>query len=105
MNRYYCVKCAEELDKNFLAQMSCAVCGKHLYRDEAKYVMSSKFFGGEAMPITERLVCASCHNVVKDRMHYSSAVENTKSMQKAAKAIIRKSVIRGMFAAKNTPRV
>ncbi|MGC8648353.1 MAG: hypothetical protein ACP5SJ_02535 [Candidatus Micrarchaeia archaeon] len=103
MNRYYCVKCAEELDRNFLAKMTCAVCGKHLGREEVKYVMSSKFFGGEAMPIADRLVCAACHESVEEKVRNRSTPEKARNVQRI-KTAIRKSIMQSVLRVGNTPR-
>jgi hypothetical protein len=43
------------------AVYNCAMCGKALGRGFVKFVLPSKAFGIEIMPLDQRVVCASCH--------------------------------------------
>lgn len=63
-NSSYCVKCAEELDRNYLAKNVCSVCTKLLERDEVKFVMPSRMYSAyffDRLPIEHRLMCVRCY--------------------------------------------
>jgi|GEM_PF-4409316 len=94
MSRYYCVKCAEALDRDFLARTTCAICGRHLGKDDVKFVMSSKFFGSEGMPLIDRLVCTSCHPKIAERMRSGSGSMKNHS---AIKNAVRKSIVHSLM--------
>lgn len=60
----YCVKCAEQLDSQYLKRNICSVCVKLLDREEIKFVMPSRMYSGyffDRLPMENRLMCASCY--------------------------------------------
>lgn len=61
---YFCVKCAERVDKEYLIKHSCSVCTRLIKGDEVKFVMPSKIYGADSLPLSDRLVCAECYKVV-----------------------------------------
>ncbi|MEM3227809.1 MAG: hypothetical protein QXR58_02495 [Candidatus Micrarchaeaceae archaeon] len=95
MSRYYCVKCAEALDRDYLARTTCAICGKHLSKSDVKFVMSSKFFGSSGMPLIDRLVCAECHPMIMERMRS----RQNAGREYTVKAAVRKSIARSFMHA------
>ena len=58
---YYCVRCAEELDRQYLAAHTCSVCSKMLSRSEGKFVMPSTIYNEYSRPLMKRLICTSCY--------------------------------------------
>jgi hypothetical protein len=60
----YCVKCAEELDRGYLAKNTCSMCTRLLDRGEVKFVMPSRMYSSyffDRLPITHRLMCVKCY--------------------------------------------
>ncbi len=63
-NLSYCVKCAEELDRNYLSRNVCSVCTKLIEKDEVKFVMPSRLYSNyffDKLPIENRLMCVNCY--------------------------------------------
>ncbi|HUY70327.1 MAG TPA: hypothetical protein VMV00_02035 [Candidatus Baltobacteraceae bacterium] len=58
---YYCIRCAEDLDRQYLAKNTCSVCSKMLNRSEGKFVMPSAVYNEYSMPVMKRLVCTGCY--------------------------------------------
>lgn len=58
---YYCVRCAEELDRQYLVKNTCSVCAKMLNRAEHKFVMPSTIYNEYSRPLANRLICSSCY--------------------------------------------
>lgn len=66
-NSYYCVKCADELDRNYLVRNVCSICTKLLDKNEIKFVMPSRLYSSyffDKLPIENRLMCAQCYRKV-----------------------------------------
>ena len=60
----YCVKCAEEIDRYYLAKNTCSVCTRLLERGDVKFVMPSRLFSSyffDRLPIEHRLMCVGCY--------------------------------------------
>lgn len=58
---YYCVKCAEKLDREYLLKNSCAMCKRLLKASEIKIVVPSSMFGRTPLVRADRVICATCH--------------------------------------------
>ncbi|MDE1810778.1 MAG: hypothetical protein KGH66_01940 [Candidatus Micrarchaeota archaeon] len=59
---YYCVRCAEDIDRLYLAKNSCSVCSRLLSRKENKFVMPSTVYNEYSRPLAKRLVCSGCYS-------------------------------------------
>ncbi|MFI5412835.1 MAG: hypothetical protein ACHQX1_03000 [Candidatus Micrarchaeales archaeon] len=60
----YCIRCAEELDIQYLAKNTCSVCTRLLEREELKFVMPSRLFSNyffDKLPMQNRLMCTHCY--------------------------------------------
>jgi len=60
----YCVKCAEEIDRSYLAKNTCSVCTRLLERGDVKFVMPSRLFSSyffDRLPVEHRLMCVKCY--------------------------------------------
>ncbi len=64
---YFCVKCAEKADREYLIKNTCSVCKKLLKKDEVKLVMPSMVYGDEPMPLMDRLICTQCYSTIGNR--------------------------------------
>ena len=93
---YYCIKCAEALDRDYLARTTCAMCGTALTKDDVKFVMSSKFFSASGMPLADRLICPSCHSDVVPKVRDYGRRNN--SRLNAIRLAIRKGMARRTYA-------
>lgn len=63
-NSLYCIRCAEELDMQYLARNVCSVCTKLMEKQELKFVMPSRMYSNyffDKLPIETRLMCANCY--------------------------------------------
>jgi hypothetical protein len=61
----YCIKCAEELDSQYIKKNVCSVCTKLLEKQEIKFVLPSRMFSSyffDKLPLETRLMCASCYS-------------------------------------------
>jgi hypothetical protein len=58
---YYCIKCAEYLDKKYLLENTCSVCARTLSNAEVKFVMPSRAYSPSPLPLEKRLVCVGCY--------------------------------------------
>ena len=68
----YCVKCAEEIDRQYLARNTCSMCTRLLEREEVKFVMPSRLYSNyffDRLPIEYRLMCVKCYRRA-DRLNY-----------------------------------
>jgi hypothetical protein len=67
-NVSYCIKCAEEIDRYYLAKNICSLCTRLLYKNEIKFVMPSRLYSSyffDRLPIEHRLMCVSCYRKVE----------------------------------------
>lgn len=83
-NDYYCVKCAEKIDREYLVKNSCSVCGRLLKKYEIKFVLPSKAYGSDSpLPVSDRLVCSDCHTKLsfkqKQKMPPKSGVDQVRA--------------------------
>jgi hypothetical protein len=63
----YCIRCAEEIDRYYLARNVCSVCTRLLDKNEVKFVMPSRLYSSyffDKLPIEHRLMCAHCYRKV-----------------------------------------
>ncbi|MGD0728854.1 MAG: hypothetical protein ABR981_02150 [Candidatus Micrarchaeaceae archaeon] len=63
-NSIYCIKCAEELDMQYLAKNVCSVCTRLMEHNEVKLVMPSRLYSNyffDKLPIETRLMCTACY--------------------------------------------
>ncbi|MGC8652143.1 MAG: hypothetical protein ACP5UH_02750 [Candidatus Micrarchaeia archaeon] len=58
----YCIKCAEEVDRDYLEAYTCSMCKRLMSRSEIKFVLPSSAYGSANMPIRKRLLCTTCYN-------------------------------------------
>jgi uncharacterized protein YlaI len=98
VGEYYCVKCAEALDRDYLARTTCAMCGKALTKSDVKFVMSSRFFNSSGMSIVDRLMCADCHSRVATRSREANSF--SRNRLNAIRNAVRKSLAKGTMIIK-----
>ncbi len=88
--KLYCVKCAEKIDHEYLVKNACAICGRVLRNDEVKFVLPSKSFGSESIPMDARLACAECYSAIASKgrhklvSRFAKSVNLRRSMRKQA---------------------
>jgi hypothetical protein len=66
-SEYFCVKCAERADSEYIIRHSCSVCNRLLGNNEVKVVMPSKAYGVGPVPLLDRLICTGCYKRVASR--------------------------------------
>jgi len=67
-NSFYCVKCSEELDHEYLTRNYCSLCTRLLDRSEIKFVMPSRLYSSyffDKLPVSTRLMCTGCYKRVE----------------------------------------
>lgn len=60
----YCIKCAEELDSQYMKKNVCSVCTRLLDKQEIKFVLPSRMFSSyffDKLPLENRLLCLQCY--------------------------------------------
>ena len=72
----YCIKCAEYLDKKYLIDNTCSVCARTLGKADVKFVMPSRLYSTEQLPLEKRLVCVSCYKRIAFRSIVKSRVRS-----------------------------
>ena len=94
----YCVKCAERADSKYIAENTCSVCTRLLSKGEARFLLASRLYSEERLPMAERMVCSGCYSKVatstRSRMEFASKARRIRES-------IRKSLVKRMFAAKS----
>ena len=84
---FYCAKCAEEVNREYLAKSTCAICGRTMSKDEVKFVLPSKSFGAKEVRLYSRLACVQCYSTfaskAENRHLYKS--ERHRMLMKSAK--------------------
>lgn len=91
-NDYFCIKCAEKLDRAYLAKTTCAICGRRLKPDELKFVLPSSALSDDKMHTMERMCCLVCHKkMAADRI---KDVRDTRQMRSALLDAIRKGIVK-----------
>ena len=97
-NSSYCIKCAEELDRHYLANNVCTLCTRLLDKNDIKVVMPSRLYSSyffEKLPIGNRLMCITCFrrveklNIIKQPL---TKIEQIRIRLK--KSFVRKSTVR-----------
>ena len=88
---YFCVKCAERLDREHLARTACALCGRKLEKGELKFVLPSSIFGEEKLHQVERVCCFQCHKKMGDR---TRDTYDARQMRSALLDAIRKGIVK-----------
>lgn len=73
-SQYFCVKCAERLDKEYLIEHTCSVCKSVLSKNEHKMVMPSRIYGAEELPYVHRIMCMACYQKMGYRDRDTSAM-------------------------------
>ncbi len=91
---YFCVKCAEAYDKEYLIKNSCAMCSKLLSNYEVKVVLPSKHFGESSIEMNDRLSCLGCYTKVAKRNRTRRTIRNGVS---SVSTSIRRSLLKGMM--------
>jgi len=66
-SEYFCVKCAERADSEYIIKNSCSVCNRLLGKNEVKVVMPSRAYSIGPVPLFDRLICAQCYKRVASR--------------------------------------
>ena len=93
-SEYYCIKCAEKVDREYLIKNSCSVCKRLLKKEEVKLVLPSKIYGSAKMPLMDRLICVQCYKSVgtrsMDRRSFRQRMEHIRS--NIRKGIMRKAI-------------
>ena len=104
-NSSYCVKCAEELDMNYLAKNVCSVCTNLLNKDEIKFVMPSRLYSDyffDRLPLENRLMCVTCYrkasrlNIIRQPLTKIAHIR-----VRLAKKIVKRSVVRNSSIIRN----
>lgn len=67
-SEYFCVKCAERADSEYIVRNSCSVCNRLLGKNEVKVVMPSKAYSVGPVPLIDRLICTECYKKVATRV-------------------------------------
>jgi hypothetical protein len=65
---YYCVKCAEELDREYLKKNVCSLCTELIPKGDVKFVMPSRIYSSyffDRLPLENRLMCLDCYRKVE----------------------------------------
>lgn len=97
-NFSYCIKCAEELDSNYLSRNVCSLCTRLLGNDEIKFVMPSRLYSNyffDKLPIEHRLMCVGCYRKV-ERLNIirRPLIKIAQIRLKLGRSITRRSIIR-----------
>ncbi len=66
-SEYFCIRCAERADSEYIIRNSCSVCNKLLGKNEVKVVMPSKVYSIGPVPLLDRLICTQCYRRVASR--------------------------------------
>jgi ribosomal protein L37E len=64
----YCIKCAEEVDRDYLQAYACSMCKRLIGKQEIKFVLPSSAYGSANMPMEKRLLCTTCYNRYSKRL-------------------------------------
>lgn len=64
---FFCVKCAEQVDREYLVKHSCSVCKRLLKSGDVKLVLPSKLYGDGRLPLADRLICTQCYKSVASK--------------------------------------
>ena len=91
---FFCVKCAERTDREYLAKHTCAICTKRLGNDELKFVLPASRFADPKMSVFERVSCLSCHRKLASR---SRDRRDSRHMRVALVTAIRKGIVKRMI--------
>lgn len=80
---YFCVKCAEKYDAEYLVKHSCAMCQRLLKKDELKMVLPSKSFGDKPRELVDRIACLQCYtkllNKARDRRPVRNSIDQIRN--------------------------
>lgn len=99
--RYYCIKCAEELDRNYLMKNGCSLCGRLLSKKEAKFVLPSSIYGAYSMPLLDRLACIRCYTKLLKRTRITRRVgSGARNVRDSIRKSIAKSLVMKKMAIK-----
>ncbi len=95
---FYCIKCAEEIDRYYLAKNVCSVCTRLLNKDEIKFVMPSRLYSSyffDRLSIEHRLMCVNCYRKV-ERLNIirQPLIKIGQIRLRLRKALARKSMVR-----------
>ena len=91
--RYYCVRCAEAVDRNYIIRNSCSVCGRLLSKREVKVVLPSVAYGEEQLPMAERLACASCYKGLLNKSSVARRIRVAGGLREGIRKGIAKSLM------------
>ncbi|MGC8669949.1 MAG: hypothetical protein ACP5TL_02230 [Candidatus Micrarchaeia archaeon] len=72
--REYCIKCAEEVDRQYLEDYTCSVCKRLIGKSEIKFVLPSSAYNSTDMPMHKRLLCVSCYQRYGRKVHTSHSL-------------------------------
>lgn len=86
---FFCVKCAERLDREYLAKHTCAICTKILRNDELKFVLPASKFADPKTSVFERVSCLQCHRKLASQ---SRDRRDSRHMRVALVTAIRKGI-------------
>jgi hypothetical protein len=80
---YYCIKCAESIDKKHLIENTCSFCARTFIKGEVKFVAPSKTYGTSHMPLEKRLVCVGCYKrfATKSRARITNLLKSRLSLR------------------------
>ena len=94
----YCIKCAEELDSDYLSKNICSICTRLLGNDEIKFVMPSRLYSNyffDKLPLEHRLMCVHCYRrVEKLNIIRQPLIKIGQIRLRLKKGIARRSIVR-----------
>ncbi len=93
-SEYFCVKCAEKTDSEYIIRNSCSVCNKLLGKNDVKVVMPSRIYSVGPVPLMDRLICTQCYKrVATKNMDRRSFVQKMQQVRSGfRKSIIKKTM-------------
>lgn len=104
-NSSYCIKCAEEVDRNYLARNICSVCTKLLNKDEVKFVMPSRLYSDyffDRLPLENRLMCVTCYRKASKLNIIRRPLTKIDQIRvRLAKKLVKRSVVRSATPIRN----
>jgi ribosomal protein L37E len=93
--RYFCVRCAEELDRDYLIKNSCSVCGKIVGKYEVKFVLPSSMYGSSLLPLMDRLACTSCYDKLRKK-NVTRLISTQKSVTNVFRESLKKQIAKSL---------
>lgn len=98
---YYCVKCAEKVDREYLIKNTCAMCKRLMKPGETKIAMPSKAFSEDtSLILADRVICTACYK----KFSTASRMKMRTSGLSRIREQIRKSIARRSMQQQTQPQ-